>query len=374
MQYSFLCNSPFTKQAALEQLARDARRAKLSTKFRAYYFLRPFIPLALRQMLQRNRQIPINKDWYIPDAFMKRLVSSVEKEPATIRIIHPWPHGHRFGFVLTHDVETKAGLRNILRLANIEQELGFRSSWNLIPHKYKIDQGLVNELQARSFEIGIHGYNHDGRLYLSQRLFERRGAAINRAIDKYQAVGFRSPMVHRNLDWLQSLDVEYDASCFDVDPFQAMPGGVGSIWPFVVGRFVELPYTLPQDHTLFVVLGEQNTRIWEHKLEYLSRHNGMALMLTHPDYLDSPRLLDLYRRFLARVREHEDNWHALPREVAAWWMKREQSHLEACPFENWKIDGPASEMGAVATVEVHDRSFSLQVAARETSESHTNKL
>lgn len=373
MQYSFLSNSPFMKQAALEQLSHDARRAKLSTKFRTYYFLRPFIPLALRQLLQRNRQIPIEKHWYIPDAFMKRLVSSFENESATIRIIHPWPHGRRFGFVLTHDVETRIGLRNIPKLADIEEELGFHSSWNLIPHKYKIDQGLVNELRSRSFEIGIHGYNHDGRLYLSRRTFERRGVAINQAIDKYQAVGFRSPMVHRNLDWLQSLDVEYDASCFDIDPFQAMPGGVGSIWPFIAGRFVELPYTLPQDHTLFIVLGERSCRIWEHKLDYLARHNGMALMLTHPDYLDSPQLLDLYRRFLAEVREKDDSWHALPREVAAWWLKREQSNLETCPSADWKINGPASEVGTVATVEVHDGNFSLHVAAHEASQGNIHK-
>ncbi len=373
MQYSFLSNTPILKQTALEQLSQDARHAELSPKFRAYYFLRPFIPIALRQLLQKNRQVPLSENWYLPSDFMKRLVSAIERESETVRIIHPWPHGRRFGFVLTHDVETKAGLRNISKLADVEEEFGFRSSWYLIPHKYKIDEGLIDELQSRSFEIGIHGYNHDGRLYLSRRTFERRSVAINKAIEKYHAAGFRSPMVHRNLDWLQSLDVEYDASCFDIDPFQAMPGGVGSIWPFVAGRFVELPYTLPQDHTLFIVLGERNLRIWEHKLEYLIRHSGMALMLTHPDYLDSPQLLDLYRRFLARVQENEDHWHALPRDVAAWWMKREQSSLESCPLAGWKINGPARELGAVATVELRDGSFFLNAAAQEELHGNTHR-
>ncbi len=106
-------------------------------------------------------------------------------------------------------------------------------------------------------------------------------------------------MVHRNLVWLQALDIEYDSSCFDIDPFQAAPGGVGSIWPFIAGRFVELPYTMPQDHTLFIGLGERDDRIWKDKMDYLVRHQGMALMLTHPDYLTGRRESEIYFRLSA---------------------------------------------------------------------------
>ena len=128
-------------------------------------------------------------------------------------------------------------------------------------------------------------------------------------------------MVHRNLEWLQLLDIDYDASCFDVDPYQAMPGGVGSIWPFIAGKFVELPYTLPQDHTLFIARGERDGRLWREKRDFLARHHGMVLMLTHPDYLDSPARLEAYRRFLMETREAGDCWHGLPREAAAWWRR-----------------------------------------------------
>jgi len=125
-------------------------------------------------------------------------------------------------------------------------------------------------------------------------------------------------MVHRNLAWLQELNIEYDASCFDIDPYQPMPGGVGCIWPFIAGRFVELPYTLPQDHTLMITLGEQDDSIWRRKLAYLRQRAGMALLITHPDYLDTPARLNIYRSFLEHVRETGGYWHALPREAAAW--------------------------------------------------------
>jgi hypothetical protein len=187
-------------------------------------------------------------------------------------------------------------------------------------------------------------------LFSSRAEFDRRVPAINSALETFGAVGFRAPMVHRNLEWLQALEVEYDASCFDVDPYQAMPGGVGGVWPFIAGRFVELPYTLPQDHTLFVALGDCSPRIWVEKLDYIAQLRGMALLVTHPDYLDSDRRIDAYRNFLCEVRDRAGMWHALPQDVAAWWRIRDQSSLRQEADGSWSIYGPAAERGRAARV------------------------
>ena len=355
MNYSFFIENGMAAKAAVDFFNEDARAARLSRMLRTYYRLRPLIPVALRQALWRKRNVEAHGPWYLPDAFLKTLVQSIEKtDGGRLRIVYPWPRDAEFAFVLTHDVDTKEGVQQLANVAEIEEELGFRSCWNFVPYKYQVDQGLLRDLQSRSFEIGIHGYNHDGRLYSSRKTFERRAVAINGALREFGAVGFRSPMVHRNLDWLQLLNIEYDASCFDVDPFQPMPGGVGSIWPFVAGKFVELPYTLPQDHTLFIALGKEDLGIWQNKLAFLIRNRGMALMLTHPDYLVSKKHLDLYRQFLISVREKGGYWHALPRDVTQWWRDRESSTVQEDGHGYWRIEGPASEKGALGTVEVHD--------------------
>ena len=152
-------------------------------------------------------------------------------------------------------------------------------------------------------------------------------------------------MVHRNLEWMQALEVEYDASCFDIDPFQPMPGGVGALWPFIAGRFVELPYTLPQDHTLFVVLNQIDAAIWMRKLDFIANYSGMALVLTHPDYLDSDIRLDAYRQLLLTAREKMGMWHALPKDVAAWWRQRDESALERDALNGRYVCGPAAGRG-----------------------------
>ena len=206
-------------------------------------------------MLQRSRKVETSERWYEPTEFMH----------LTSKYLHDSEHGEvtdsslarwcEFAFVLTHDVETAEGMRHIARIADFEESQGFRSSWNLVPYKYNIDMGLVRDLQSRGFEIGIHGFNHDGQLFSSRRVFDRRAIGINAAIKKFGAVGFRSPMVHRNLNWLQALDIEYDSSCFDIDPFQAAPGGVGSIWPFIAGTICGIALHVATRPYLFVPIG-----------------------------------------------------------------------------------------------------------------------
>ncbi len=296
-------------------LTNDMTKAKLSPAFRMYYQVRKFLPVKARQLFQktRNRGLSSRGHWYIPEALEE--YEETLSQPLNSR----WPDSASHALVLTHDIEEQRGVSLVSKLAEIEESFGFRSSWNFVPYKYKIDEGLIRDLKQNGHEIGIHGYNHDGRLFLSKRIFDARVPKINQAIERYGAVGFRSPMVHRNLQWMQELNIEYDASCFDVDPYQPMPGGVGGIWPFSAGKFVELPYTMPQDHTLFVSLRETSDRIWRDKLQFIQRLHGMALMVTHPDYLDSPSRLAVYRDFLSWMRDHSEPWHVLPKEVARWF-------------------------------------------------------
>ena len=332
---SFVCNDHRVVDCFRNALEKDQSDAKLSTVFRYYYRVRRFMPIFVRQILQRsrNKSFDLPNDWYIPRDFIRSLSQSIGSEP--IDIVHPWPGGKQFAVVLSHDVETLQGMKNIDKMARLEEKHGMRSSWNLVPKLYPIDAGNVKDLQQRGFEIGVHGYNHDGRLFESQREFLKRSNVINDSANRFSANGFRAPMVHRDLDLIfQTLDFDYDASCFDIDPLQAMPGGVGSIWPFMIGdSMVELPYTMPQDHTLFISLGEENNNIWQRKLGFLRDNSGMVLMLTHPDYMDTAKRLDLYDRFLGELNEQNRFWHGLPRDVASWWRYREavanQQHTSA---------------------------------------------
>src|SRR6266480_1087576 len=74
------------------------------------------------------------------------------------------------------------------------------------------------------------------RLFASRRKFKQSAARINDYLREWKAAGFRSGFMLRELDWLHDLDVQYDASTFDTDPFEPQPEGHHTIFPFWVPR------------------------------------------------------------------------------------------------------------------------------------------
>lgn len=292
--------------------------------------------------------------WAIPRpvqlALRRRVISCKAKQCAEVWPIDPragaapegwpgWPGGKQFALVLTHDVDTRPGLLRCDALMDLEDEAGFKSSFNVVPERYPLDAGVLDRIKARGFELGVHGLTHDGKLYRSREIFLARAERINEYIRSWGAAGFRSPAMHHNLDWLLDLDVEYDASTFDVDPFEPQPDGMGTIFPFwVEGRrgrpgYVELPYTIPQDFTAFVLMRQPNIELWTRKLDWVAGRGGMVLINVHPDYMNwrSPEGVQeypaaFYREWLQYLRDRYAGayWHALPRDVARFvreWKK-----------------------------------------------------
>lgn len=102
-----------------------------------------------------------------------------------------------------------------------------------------------------------------------------------------------------------------------------------SIYPFLLGNFVELPYTLPQDYTLVEVLKNKTPNLWLEKVDFIEKYRGMVLLNSHPDYLLDQKNWKVYENFLKSVKEKGGYWHATPLEVASWWRNRMSGELES---------------------------------------------
>ncbi len=329
---------PFDLDTVFENYLLERYAADSAPLRDAYYRVRPLVPLAVRRGLQRwqARRCDVARfpRWPIELSlirFHQLVLRSVMGDRAELPYVGLWPGDRQFAFVLTHDVDSADGFARIGEIARIERDLGFRSAWFVVPELYQVDWERLARLVEDGFEVGIHGLRHDGRLFASRAIFEARLPRINEYVRRCGAAGFRSPATLRRADWLQEIAVDYDASYFDSDPFEPQPGGTCSWWPFFLGRLVELPYTLPQDFTLFEKLRLDAAALWIEKLELIGRYRGMALMLTHPDYLDRRERLDAYVRTLQWVAKRAKCWHAVPREVAQWWRARAAAH--------WQTDG-----------------------------------
>lgn len=334
---------------------RQLRMAMFRNKL--YYNVKPWLPwkvrIAMRRYFAASQRRHAIGTWPI--------APETGKPPADWP---GWPAGKQFALVLTHDVERREGLERCRQLMELEIELGFRSSFNFVPEgDYETPNELREELIGNGFEVGVHDLHHNGRLYTSYKTFHTKAARIKHYLKEWNAVGFRSAFMMRNLDWLHDLNVLYDASTFDTDPFEPQPDGTHTIFPFWVPRpasrfdlnynvtpasepkdfsvsasqcyprsgYVELPYTLPQDSTVFVLMRERTIDIWKQKLDWIASHGGMALINVHPDYVSfndtwsSDKFpLSLYREFLEYVSDTYSGrfWSALPREVAGFVVKQ----------------------------------------------------
>ncbi len=326
-----------------------------------YYRLKPFIPqpirTVVRQRIAARVRLNVAHKWPI--------LPGSERPPENWT---GWPEGKKFALVLTHDVESAVGLRKCRELMQLEMGFGLRSSFNFVPEGgYRVPIELREELTRNGFEIGIHDLRHDGRLFASRREFDRSTPRINHYLKDWGAVGFRSGFMFHNLEWLHALNIDYDMSTFDTDPFEPQPEGRHTIFPFWVpapasqrsevslpsrslerrlevrgqtsaasvpdlrhvsasnGGYVELPYTLPQDSTLFLLLKERSIDLWKQKVDWIAQNGGMILLDTHPDYMrlkgeggNHSYPIEFYEEVLTYVRSKyaESYWQPLPREAA----------------------------------------------------------
>ncbi len=301
---------------------------------KTYYVLKPALP---RSLMRRMRQMYnyVNRSnprilWPVEARYvkflwevMRQIMILTGQDEVAIRDL--WPRKSKFALVLTHDIETGKGQKFVRPVAELEQKLGFRSSFNFVPERYPVDMQLMAELRERGFEVGVHGLKHDGKLFGSQSDFLQKADRINYYLHAWGAAGFRADLTHRQPAWMQALQMDYDLSFFDTDPYEPLAGGVMSIWPFFIGHFVELPYTLVQDYTLTTILGESSPQIWLDKVDFVERYHGMVLVNSHPDYLIDPKDWKVYSNFLTAMSQRNNHWHALPHEVAAWWRERSAS-------------------------------------------------
>ncbi len=291
-----------------------------------YYTVRPTIPRRLQILARRKFSEAVK--------YRNRSSWPISESAAAVPADWDgWKDGKQFALILTHDIENQKGYDKHRKLMEIEKEMGFVSLFNFVPERYRIDDRDLQDLKQEGFEVGVHGLHHDGKLLQSEKIFMQRARRINEYIRKWGACGFRAPSMHHDLELFKHLDIKYDLSTFDTDPFEPQSDGMNTIFPFYILKdrdkicYWELPYTLPQDNTLFIILQEKSAEIWIRKTDWIAQNKGMVLINVHPDYINfgsrNPGFeeypVQYYRDFLSHIRERYDGmfWNPLPRELVS---------------------------------------------------------
>jgi hypothetical protein len=277
-----------------------------------------------------------------------------------------WPDGAPSATIVTHDVEGRAGQRFCDSLMDIDDSFDVKSSFQIVPEdRYKTTRRMFDRLRTRGFEANIHDLNHDGHLFDSPQQFRRRAARISQYARTFESRGFRTGGMYREQDWFDALDISYDMSVPNVAHMEPQRGGCCTVMPYFNGSIVELPLTTIQDYSLFHILRDYSTALWQKQIGLIESRHGLISILTHPDYLVEKRARAVYRELLEYVRQLRDcgrTWLALPGEVDNWWRNRSAMTVVR-DGDSWRVEGPDRERARVAYAVLRDDQLAYQVSA-----------
>jgi hypothetical protein len=325
-----------------------------------YYWLRPLFAVSFRKYLQRIalrnwNSIPFPK-WPVDftteklmDAVWQQLLASQDVEE--LPFIWFWPEGQSSCCIMTHDVETAIGRDFCKTMMEMEKRHGITSAFEVVPEeRYAVPEGFLQNIRDGGCEVCLHGLNHDGHLFSSETVFLERAEKINAYAKSWGAVGFRSPVMYRNLTWINAFQFSYDMSVPNVAHLDPQRGGCCTVMPYFIGEILELPLTTTQDYSLFHILQQRSLDLWKKQITMIQERHGLISFIIHPDYVNeewSSNLYDALLGYLAEERAKHAVWMALPKEVDNWWRARRKMRLIQ---ENgaWKVSGPQAERARVA--------------------------
>jgi hypothetical protein len=327
---------------------------------RLYYQLRPLMGVAVRKHLQRIRLTGWNKiafpKWPVDrsvDQLMENAMAVLLKSQphSTIPFIWFWPEGANACAMMTHDVEGQVGIDFCDQLMDIDDAYGIKSAFQLIPEgREDVWRRAAAKLRARGFEVNLHDLNHDGRLFADKAAFARHAKRINDYSREFGSQGFRSGAMYREQSWFGAFEFAYDMSVPNAAHLEPQRGGCCTVMPYFVGDILELPLTMTQDYSLFHILEDYSTTLWEEQARVISENHGLISVIAHPDYLIGEREREVYTallRYLQDLRARSGLWIALPGEINRWWRNRQAMTLVPSG-DGWRIEGPDSTRARVA--------------------------
>jgi len=337
------------------------REGSLSVLSKIYYFLRPVLPVAVRRHLQKLYL----KDWKkitfpswpvdcSADKLMNRLLLLSLRASGANRIpfIWFWPDAKSSCAIMTHDVETQAGYDFCPALMDLDDEFGIKASFQIIPEeRYAVHREMLSEIRRRGFEVCVHDLNHDGHLYKNREQFLQRAVRINEYGKEFDAEGFRAAVLYRKQLWYDALKFSFDMSVPNVAHLDPQRGGCCAVKPyFFQNGILEIPVTMAQDYTLYNILRDYSTSLWQQQAKIVMENHGCMSFIVHPDYVLGSRERGIYKELLAYIDSLRNDcgvWITTPGQLNRWWRQRAAMTLVK-DRDGWHIEGEGAEAARIA--------------------------
>jgi peptidoglycan/xylan/chitin deacetylase (PgdA/CDA1 family) len=289
------------------------------------------VPKQIRDLSMRGgeRQKNFRLEDKLPlDALRFILSTSIEKLSRSRLQKKSWS-GKKYVCLVTHDVDTKEGLRKAESVKGLEGKYDIPSAWYIPTKHYPLNPERIKDL-ANSGEVGVHGIRHGGELARSsnpkvaEMLVEAK--RILEKIASAPVEGFRAPLLQHSFSILQRVKeagYSYDTSVPAWEPKHPrtmLPHGLGTIFPTSLHGLTEIPISVVQDHQMLYVLGskpKETITEWLRMISIISELGGCCVLLSHPEYkLLDPENLHYYEELLKVIASDKETWLTTPRQLA----------------------------------------------------------
>ncbi len=157
-------------------------------------------------------------------------------------------------------------------------------------------------------------------------------------------------MLYHKFEWMNELNFLYDMSVPSVGHLDPQRGGCCTLMPYFIGNLLEIPVTTIQDYSLFHILGDYSSKLWEQQISAIMQAHGMATFIIHPDYVIDSRARQVYQRLLkhlSNLRTNNDLWITQPGKINDWWRARARMELVR-DGAAWRVVGKGSDRARVA--------------------------
>lgn len=242
-----------------------------------------------------------------------------------------WPNNKKYVICLTHDVDTKKGIKKIKLFYDLERKYNIKSTYYIVSKNLKFIN-FLKKIEKQGYEIACHGYNHDNKLaYLNEKKIKNRLKKSKELMKEFNVKGFRAPSLLTS-EKLYSIIPEYfsyDSSVPDTDIFllDAPRRGCCTVFPFMRNKLVVIPITVPMDASL--ILGDYKDKIykiWLKKNEYIKKIGGVAVIVTHTEdcYSANKEMLEIYEKLLKKIKKDKKAWITTMNELAEFWKKKKK--------------------------------------------------
>lgn len=257
-----------------------------------------FVPSKIRSLLYSFKKNDENNEFTDNlklDALRYHLKNTIENITG-IKMYNKTIKNYQHKCILTHDIETRTGLRNSIKLKKIEERYDVPSIWYIPASSYALNADIIKRL-ANNGEIGIHGLKHDGRLFRlsDDEMIEGllKAKTNMEALSNQVISGFRAPLLQYTNNVCRNLEKSkyaFDSSIPTWEPKNPLTmraHGIETVYPFKLYNMVEIPISIPQDYQMIKVMNysvKETIEKWMQINGVIKKMGGLSTFLVHPDY------------------------------------------------------------------------------------------